>query len=296
MIIDHDHERLPLGIVLCLIAFLSMALMSACAKAAAPYVPAVTITFAECVATLFVFLPIALWNGIGALKTKRFFLHFLRAVFGTLGAFLLFVSVSIMPLTTANLLFFSAPLWIALLGALFFHDHNRWYVWVAILIGFAGIALVLHPDAHTFDASALIPLSGAVVTALIYFIVRWLSATESTSTILFYYAALSILLILPFQLIQGVLPTEPVAWAYLLGVSFFWIGFQSLFTLASFVLKPGKISPYMFSIIIFGAIIDKIAWNEPIKWQVYMGMALVICGGFLAAALGLRDYERSNGL
>lgn len=296
MIIDHDNENMPLGITLCLVAFLSMALMSACAKAAAPYVPAVTVTFVECIATLLVFLPIGLVGGTKILRTERFLMHFLRAFFGTLGAFLLFISVAIMPLTTANLLFFSAPLWIALFGALFFHDHNRWYVWVALAIGFGGIALVLHPGEHIFNRAALIPLAGAIVTALIYFVVRWLSATESTSTILFYYAVISFGLILPFQLFYGSFPSEHIAWIYLFGVGVFWVGFQLLFTLTSFVLKPGKMGPYMFSIIIFGAIIDHFVWDETIRPEVYVGMALVLCGGILAASLGLRDYERKNGV
>ena len=79
------------------------------------------------------------------LRTSRTWLHILRAAAGLLSQVLMFVAVKRMPLVNAVLLSNSAPLFIPLVTWVWLKERIGGMVWVSLLIGFAGVILILKP-------------------------------------------------------------------------------------------------------------------------------------------------------
>jgi drug/metabolite transporter (DMT)-like permease len=57
---------------------------------------------------------------------------------------------------------------------------------------------------------------------------------------------------------------------------------QILIAVAYRYASAEKVGPFIYSVIVFSALIDWIVWSNPPTLFAYLGMALVICGGLIA--------------
>ncbi len=111
--------------------------------------------------------------------------------------------------------------------------------------------------------------------------VRWLGATEPMPRILLYYFLLSTVMAIPIAAIQWHwVPGQ--AWIYLLGIGFAQRLAQVLIVLAYRYASSVKLGPFIYTTIVFTALIDWVVWHHPSTLFVVVGMVLVIGGGFIA--------------
>lgn len=197
-------------------------------------------------------LPFALRGGWPSLRTEKPGLHILRAVAGTGAWYALSVAITMMPLTNATLLTFSAPLWMPAIAGVFFREKAAKATWV-----------------------------GAIFLAVGCISVRRLGATEPTSRILFYYFGISTVLCLPFAIadwhafgLRGSI--------YMVGIVTVLLISQALIVLAYRHASAVKVGPFVYTVIVFTALIDWFLWNHSPTLGVVLGIALVIGGGIIA--------------
>ena len=274
-------ENLVLGAALSSLSFFGTAVMSAMVKATEALTSAAVILLFQNLICFLLILPFALRGGVASLKTEKTGLHILRAVSGTGAWYALFVAITMMPLTNATLLTFSAPLWMPAIAWVFLRERASAATWVGAGVGFVGIVLVLQPNHQTFNIGALIAMAGAIFLAVACLSVRRLGATEPTSRILFYYFGISTVLCLPF----AVLDWRPVGLrgsVYLIGIAATLLISQALIVLAYRHASAVKVGPFVYSTIVFTALIDWFLWNHAPTLGVVFGIALVIGGGIIA--------------
>ncbi len=77
----------------------------------------------------------------------------------------MFIAVGLMQLADAIAIAFVAPLLITGLSVVFLGERVGLAHWMAILVGFAGMLVIIRPGAGVFDPAALVPLAGAVFVA-----------------------------------------------------------------------------------------------------------------------------------
>ena len=82
-------------------------------------------------------------------------------------------------LSVAAAAYYTSPLFIAMFAALFIGDKVGRAGWIAVLIGFCGVVLILRPHASDFNVYALLPLISAVLYALAMIITRTKCKTEN---------------------------------------------------------------------------------------------------------------------
>jgi drug/metabolite transporter (DMT)-like permease len=274
-------ENLAMGAALSSLSFFCTAVMSALVKATEELTStAVVLVFQNLICFLLV-LPIALRGGLASLKTEKIGLHFLRAVSGTAAWAALFIAITMMPLTNAILLTFSAPLWMPVIAWALFREKASRATWVGAGIGFVGVVLVLQPHHQHFNIGALIALAGAFCLAIAFMSVRWLGATEPTSRILFYYFLIATALCTPFAVVDWK-PFGLRGTVYLLGIALTLMLSQVLIVLAYRYASAVKVGPFIYTVIVFTALIDWFLWNRVPTLFVVLGMALVIGGGIIA--------------
>src|SRR5215217_5496966 len=174
----HKPENLAIGAALTTLSFLCVALVSAFGKAASQYTSTgVVVLFQNLISLLFI-IPIALRTGWDPLRTQKLGLHILRAASGTACWYALFVAITMMPLTNAVLLSFSAPLWMPVIAWLISREKSSTATWFGAGLGFVGVVLVLQPHHHHFNVGTLFALAAALLLAVALMSVRWLGATE----------------------------------------------------------------------------------------------------------------------
>jgi drug/metabolite transporter (DMT)-like permease len=277
----HKPEHMLFGAALTTASFFCVAVMSAMGKVAGQLTSTgVVVLFQNLIAFLFI-APIALRGGWEPLRTEKLGLHILRAASGTACWYVLFIAMTMMPLTNAVLLSFSAPLWMPVIAWLITREKSSRATWFGAALGFVGVVLVLQPHHHRFNVGTLFALAAALLLAVALMSVRWLGATEPMPRILLYYFLLSTVMAIPIAAIQWhSVPAR--AWIYLLGIGFAQLFAQVLIVLAYRYASSVKLGPFIYTTIVFTALIDWVVWHHPPTLFVVVGMALVIGGGLVA--------------
>ena len=288
----HRPENLVLSAVLITAAFFCVALVGALAKVSGQYTSTgVILLFQNLICLVFVTPVVVLRGGWSSLRTTKFGLHLLRAATGTACWYALFFAIMQIPLANATLLTYSAPLWMPLIAWMVTRQRVSTPTWVGAVIGFAGVVLVLQPQARSFSAGELAALAGALLLAVAMMSVRWLGATEPITRVLFYYFLLSTVMSIPIAALDWQ-PFPAQAWGWLIGIGFAQLFSQVLIVLAYRHASAERVGPFIYSVIVFTALIDWIVWGHAPTLITCVGIVLVIGGG-LVAVRARRSSTRS---
>jgi drug/metabolite transporter (DMT)-like permease len=137
-------------------------------------------------------------GGLKALRTERPWAHVRRSVLGISGILCIFQALTLLPLADATTLGFTAPIFATLLSAVVLRETVGRHRWIAVLIGFAGVAVVMRPGSEPGSAHALpllglaIGLLGAVLQAGVNVTLRQLKDTEHVAAIVFWFFVASL--------------------------------------------------------------------------------------------------------
>jgi len=104
--------------------------------------------------------------------------HLLRALFNVIGMFSIITALTLLPLATANAVFYLAPILVMLLAVVLFKERlTRWSL-LAVISGFVGVMVILRPV--ELGWGALAALAGAWALAFNAVLVRKLPKHQST--------------------------------------------------------------------------------------------------------------------
>lgn len=278
-----ENDQIVMGSIFSLLSCLCLAVMNAFVKMASVSASTGIIIFCQFLISFLLVLPFALSNKKGGIKTKSLGLHFLRALFGAGAAYGLFFAITLVPLTEAVLLVYSAPLWMTALAWLFFKEKVTLLVWLGVFIGFIGVGLILHPSLHSVNLGTILATLGGISMAVAFLTVRTLNKTEPTARILFYYFGISTIVALPFFLHAFHGQKFPLlTWFYILSIGITQVLSQAFMVIAYRYARPVKLSPFIYTVIVFTAVIDYVFWKEVLTPVKYLGVILVVAGGIFA--------------
>src|SRR6187551_34314 len=201
------------AVLLKLTSALMFSVMSAFVRYVSDVTPVGEIVFCR---SFFAIMPVMLiyaWRGelAAAFRTSRPFGHFGRGMISVAGMFFNFAALARLPIVDVTTITFVSPLITVALSAWFLKERVRIYRWSAVVVGLAGVIVMLWPHldlarytgAATSAAAfgALFALAGAFTNAGSVVQTRRLTDTETTSSIVFYFSlscALAGLATLPF--------------------------------------------------------------------------------------------------
>lgn len=150
---------------------------------------------------LVIFLP--LMGGYRQLRTRRLPMHILRGLFVVIANMTFFLGLAAMPIAEATAIFFVSPLIITVLSVVFLGEHVGPRRWVAVLVGLAGVIIIIRPGAASFQYAALLPLAAAFFYAGLHILTRRIGATESAVTMAVYIQLIFIVVSALFGLALG---------------------------------------------------------------------------------------------
>ncbi len=267
---------------------LLLALMGVIGKIAIETLSVNLVTFYQYLFAFVLISPFALRRGFHLIKTPHPFLQFLRAVLGFLTFYLFYFSLRSTPLVNVMVLLNAAPLYIPLVIWIFFRRKVNKTLALALVVGFIGIILILHPAGGDFlQLSALPALISGITASMMLVLVRRLGKTHSFETTLFYYFAISTVLIGIILTVTGgwVLP-QGMQWLLLAAMGL-CLALQQLFIVTAVAYAPvSKLSPFLYLAILFAGIFGWVLWDEVPDALAWFGMFLVVGGAISSVVLG----------
>lgn len=138
-----------------------------------------------------------LYQGKKSFKTRRPLLHLVRGMVVFLAIGLWSQGIKAAPITTATIMSFTVPIFVLLLAPVLLKERVTWPMWLATLVGFVGIILVLQPDTQSFrlHSSSLCFLLAAMLFGLLDIINKKYVTQEPMLCMLFYATLVAIALI-----------------------------------------------------------------------------------------------------
>jgi drug/metabolite transporter (DMT)-like permease len=161
-----------------------------------------------------VMLPLVLRSGLAAYWPKRPAGQFARGFVHAVGLWLWFAALPHVPMADMTALGFTGPIFIMIGAYLFFREPMRWDRWVAALIGFTGVLVVVAPNLTGGGGHyQLIMLASSPVFAASFLLTKSLTRNESTGVIVVWQA----ISVAVFSLPMAVLHWHPVSGPQWLG-------------------------------------------------------------------------------
>jgi len=231
-------------------------------------------------------LPVVVLLGMRSgvsLRTRRLGGHAVRAASGIMGMGCGFLALTMLPLADQTALNYTQPLFIILLAIPWLGERPGAGRWAGVVIGFLGVAVIAAGQgaggggaAAGYAVAALGGFFGALSTML----VRQLSATEASTTIVLWQGILMSAMIcvaLPFVW------TTPSWTDLLLLLALGLIGGvgQVLNTEAFASAQVSSLGPYTYTGLLWAGLLGWMVWGDAPGLAMLGGSALVVGAGFL---------------
>jgi drug/metabolite transporter (DMT)-like permease len=253
---------------------------------AASGVPPLLLLFLQYGISFLVFVPAAAKAGRTNLKSRHVWLQLFRSLAGSICQLLFFIAVGSIPLLDSVLLSNAAPLFIPVVVYVWFRKTVQPLVWVSLMIGLAGIIMIIKPGPQMFhNPASLIALLAGLFSALALVATNKLAETEPPVRILIYNFGFSTLLLMPVC-IWAWRPLTGRDWLLLLGVGLFYALTQYLIIQAYRYASATELSPFNYTVVIFSGILGWWLFGNVPDVVAILGTVLICAGGILSIEAG----------
>lgn len=217
------------------------------------------------------------------LVIRQWKLALLRGGLGTFAQISFYLALANLELATATTILFAGPLFVTALSIPLLGQRVGLWRWLAVLIGFGGVLLVIRPGADSFTWFAVLPLCAAFGFASISVSSRLFDSPVPTALITLYYNSGtlvgSIILVLSTG---GFVPVTALAdwlWLAAMGVAG-GLGAYCI-TSAYRLAEASSLSPFEYFGIPFSFCLGWFFFAEAPFDRIFPGVLLIVGGGLL---------------
>ena len=228
----------------------------------------------------FFFVALFFFRGAPAeiIHTRNLKMQILRSVLLVSATLTFWLALKFLPLADCVVILFVSPLLVTILAAPLLGENVGRHRWIAVMLGFTGMLVVMRPGFTIFNWVSVLPLVTALLYAGIQISTRILGRTESALTTLLYSSA------------GGVIIST-------IGVAFFWVspsleqwlalgwmGFLGALghylMIKGYELAPASLlAPFDYTSLIWATILGFVLFGDlPDTWTV-LGAIIIISSG-----------------
>jgi drug/metabolite transporter (DMT)-like permease len=276
----HEQRQRLTGIAMMCAAVLCFACLDCMAKYLGTHLDTLQVVGVRYAAAFFIALIFS--NPItrpSLVRTDRLALQMLRGALLLGSTVFNFMAFRYLQLDEALAILFSTPFLVAILAGPTLGEWVGWRRWTAILVGFAGVLVVVRPGLGGMHWSALLSLGSAVCYAIYNIATRMLSTTDSSETTLFYANLFGAVVMLPILPLVWTSPPHWLDFALMIGVGAFGAGGHYLLILAHRNAPASVLSPFIYTQIVWAATLGWLVFADvPNRWTI-AGAGIVIASG-----------------
>jgi drug/metabolite transporter (DMT)-like permease len=283
--VAHRHpDDIRRGALLMVVSALLFAGMAASVRVISQELPNAPIVFFRHFLMLVFLAPWLLRAGRGALRTSDLRGHVVRSLAGVAAVACYFYAIAHLPLADAVLLNQSIPLFVPLVERVWLGEAIPGRLWRVLLIGFAGLLLILRPGFGVFQPVALVGLASAALASVAQVGIRRLTRTEPVTRIVFYFGLIASLAAATPAVLTWRTPS-PRTWVLLVFMCALATIGQLTLTRAYVYAPAARIGPFLYTGPVFAGLIDWLVWGHLPDALFLAGAALVVAAATLALRL-----------
>ncbi|MCP5085261.1 MAG: DMT family transporter [Rhodobacteraceae bacterium] len=222
-----------------------------------------------------------LWRGNWRqILTKHFRIHFLRNISHFGGQFGWFYGIAFIPLAVVFALEFTVPVWTAVLATILLREQITGARVAAIILGVAGVFLILRPGLAVISPASLAVLGSAFCYALSHTLTRKLALVDTPLTILFYMTVIQLPLGFVTSIFDWTTPSsEMLPWIIVVGAAALSGHYCMARALA--IADAIVVVPLDFLRLPLIAAVGFLFYGESLDWFVLAGGVVMFTGNFL---------------
>ncbi len=255
------------------------------------------VVFRNLVALPFTLLFFRLEGRRGLPTTRKPGPEVIRGIYLFLSYTTYMMGVAALPLAQVEAIRFSGPIMITVLSVFLLSEKVRPVRWLALLVGFLGVILIVRPGSTAFNEGSIFILISVLFYALTVMSTRKLQATDSSATMAFYsslvYLAAALVLV-PITVTVGEIPHAHASIAFLFrhwtlptlldgiilgGLGLVWAGWTYFMSRAYSLAQASVAAPFEYLSLPINILWGFTIWREiPTAWTL-AGAALTLLSG-----------------
>ena len=288
---DSSRNRL-LGIGIVSGAYFCFAVLDTSAKWLVQGLPVLEVVWLRFVThVIFMLVPMARDGGFRLGGVRRPGLQAARALMLSTMTAMNFWALQYLQLAETGSVQFAVPILVALFAAWLLHERLDAGRWTAVIIGFAGVLVIMRPGTQGFHPAILLAVCNAVLYALFNLLTRRLAETEAPSTTNVLSALGAVVLIAPFALSVWVTPSTALQWA-LIALTGLAGGTGHLCLAHAHRYAPAStLAPFLYQQILYMTLLGFLVFGDVPGSAVLAGAGIVVASG-----LYLLLRERHSGI
>lgn len=245
--------------------------------------PAVAVFGRYAVAFLISVLVVMRAGGASLLGTRHPVLQSFRGVLLMVSTILNFMAMMHLQLAQTSAIFFTIPLWVCALSVPILGEHVGWRRWVAVIVGFLGVLVIMRPGSDSFHWAMLLSIASSFCGAIYNIATRKVGARDRAETSLFYVGFVGAL---------AAAAPLPVVWQTPQGVQWLLLAFMGLagavghlMLIQAHRLAPASaLAPFLYTQIVWMIIAGYFFFGDvPDLWTL-MGAGIVVASGLVVFA------------
>lgn len=216
-------------------------------------------------------------------KTVHLKSHFFRSFSGTISLLMFFYGITHLPLATAVTFSNTSALFLGLLSVWILKEKPNNLAWIALLVGFIGVAMILQPTLLNYGVlPSAVGLGSGLVAGYAYLQVKELSkAGEPSWRIVFYFSLVATMMSAVASTFKGWTVVNGQILPYLLGIGVFAMGGQLMMTYAYQVGRKFMVASLSYLVVVLSSLYGAFVLGEMLSTLAIIGMVLVIVSGVL---------------
>jgi drug/metabolite transporter (DMT)-like permease len=276
---DSARNRL-IGIGLISLAYVCFTLIDGSAKWLVQSVPVLVVVWLRFVThTLLASALLFPIRGAALVRTRHLRWHLARGLMFVTMTGVNFWALQYLELTVTASIFFTVPILIAMMSAPLLGERLDSRRWAAILIGFAGVLVIVRPGSESFHPAMLLSLGNAFVYAAFNLMTRKLAAYDSPETIQVLPAAAASVLLAPFALAVWESPQGWLEWMLLCLMGVCGGVGHHLLAMAHRYAPASTLAPFLYQQILYMALFGYLVFGSVPDAAVWAGAAIVVASG-----------------
>jgi len=242
----------------------------------------------------------------GLPTTQRHKLEYIRGLFYFLSYTTHFMGLAALPLAEIAAIKFSGPLMITFLSVVWLGETVGPRRWLALLVGFMGVLLIVRPGLATFNMGSIFILISVLFYALAAILTRKLQTTDSSATMAYYSSLVYLMvtfILAPLIIFVGEIPDAHPSiaflfhawampslldWVIMSGLGLVWAGGMYFVARAYSLALASVAAPFEYVTLPINMMWSFVIWQE-------IPTLTTLAGAFLTLLSGMYILYREQG-
>ncbi|WP_411358945.1 DMT family transporter [Pseudidiomarina salilacus] len=208
-----------------------------------------------------------------SLRPRQIKWHFVRAHVWFLSSLFMVLSLTTLPLATANAIFYAAPLITVFLAVLFFGERASWFAILTSILGLVGVIVIVNPS--EVNGFVLAALGVALALAVNNLLIKKLPAEHGVMETLYLTTILGVPAGIIGTLIEGGAWNWNMA-ALAFGSSIFVLIYAATCVFAYRAAQSNVVSSAEYTGLVGAVVVGMIFFAEQPELRFYIGAALIV--------------------